>query len=259
MNYWTSCITDVGTYRKSNQDALLLKTAKTPVGTVLLAAVADGVGGLKCGELASNTMVHDLSEWFEGKLPGILKSGGEMEKIRESLLGVIGNTHTKLRDYMQHKNIQLGTTVALLLLLQDQCLIIHVGDTRVYQYDEYEMYQLTKDHTYVQREIDAGRMTAKEAETSDRGHVLTQCIGSSPHMVPDVKAGEIETPSIFLICSDGFRNSLASEELAGILEQAGSSSRDIFDGILQNTVNLIKQRGERDNISALFVRCFQEN
>ena len=144
MNYWTSCITDVGTYRKSNQDALLLKTAKTPVGTVLLAAVADGVGGLKCGELASNTMVHDLSEWIEGKLPGILKSGGGIERIRESLLDVIGNTHTKLHDYMKQKDIQLGTTVALLLLLQNQCLIIHVGDTRVYQYDEHEMYQLTK-------------------------------------------------------------------------------------------------------------------
>lgn len=259
MNYWTSCITDVGTYRKSNQDALLLKTAKTPVGTVLLAAVADGVGGLKCGELASNTIVHDLSEWFEGKLPGLLKCGGKMEGIKESLLGVIGNTHSKLHDYMQQRDIQLGTTVALLLLLRNQCLVIHVGDTRVYQYDECEMYQLTKDHTYVQREMDAGRMTAEEAKASSRGHVLTQCIGSSPHMTPDIKEGEIETPSVFLICSDGFRNTLTCEELAGILEQAGSCSRDSFDGILQNTVNLIKQRGERDNISALFVRCFQEN
>lgn len=259
MNYWTSCITDMGTYRKSNQDALLLKTAKTPVGTVLLAAVADGVGGLKCGELASNTMVHDLNDWFDGKLPGLLKSSGKMARIKESLLGVIGNTHTKLHNYMQQRDIQLGTTVALLLLFKNQCLIIHVGDTRIYQYDEYEMYQLTKDHTYVQREMDAGRMTAKEAKASNRGHVLTQCIGSSAHMMPDIREGEIETPTVFLICSDGFRNLLTDEELADILEQSGNCSRDVYDKILQNTVNIIRQRGERDNISALLVRCFQEN
>lgn len=258
MEYWTSYITDVGTYRKTNQDALLIKMAKTSSGTALLAAIADGVGGLKCGELASNTMVHDLAEWFEKELPAFIKSDDWMENAKTSLLAVVRNTHTKLYDYMKKRNIQLGTTVALLFLFQNRYLIIHVGDTRVYRYDICDMCQLTKDHTYVQREIDAGRMTREEAKNCGREHILTQCIGSSPQMIPDIQTGTVNTPSIFLICSDGFRNSVTNMELKETLKRAGNCKQDIFGQILQNTVNLIKERGEKDNISALFIKCIQE-
>ncbi len=258
MEYWTSYVTDIGTYRRTNQDALLLKTAKTSSGTVLLAAIADGVGGLKCGELASNTMIHDLAEWFERKLPLFIKSNNWMETAKETLLAVLHNTHTKLHDYTQKQNIQLGTTIALLFLFQNQYLIIHVGDTRVYQYDMHEMYQLTKDHTYVQREIDAGRMTREEAKDCGHEHILTQCIGSSSRMMPDIQIGIVNVPAIFLICSDGFRNAITNTEIKKTLEDAGSCIQNDFDQIPKNTVNLIKKRGEKDNISALFVKCCQE-
>lgn len=259
MKYWTSYITDVGTYKKTNQDALLLKSAKTPYNTVLLGAIADGVGGLKCGELASSTIVHDLDRWFEIELPDYIKSVNCLEIVKESLLSVVYHANTKLREYMREKNIQLGTTIALLFLYENQYLTIHVGDTRVYWYAMDEIYQLTKDHTYVQREIDAGRMTVEEAKRSGREHILTQCIGSSQQIVPDVHTGIVRADSVFLICSDGFRNSISHEELKGMLESAGHCSKEDFCRIPYSAVERIKERGERDNISAVFVKCIQED
>lgn len=256
MNYWTSHITDVGTYRKNNQDALLLKIAKTSSETVLLSAIADGVGGLKCGELASNTMIHDLAIWFEKELPVLIKTSNCLEDVKRALLRVIQDTHVKLYDYMEKNKIKLGTTVALLFIFRNEYVIIHVGDTRVYLYNMCNIHQLTKDHTYVQREIDAGRMKKEEAEFSGRDHILTQCIGFSPRMIPDVQTGTVNELDVFLICSDGFRNSLTNVELKKILEKVGSCEKDIFEKVPQDTVELIKERGERDNISALFIKCF---
>lgn len=256
MNYWTSYLTDIGIYRKINQDALLLKTAQTPMGTILLAAIADGLGGLKCGEVASNTMVHDLSEWFERELPVIVKTNYSLEKVKETLLCVIGNTHKKLNDYMKKNEIQLGTTVSLLFLFQNDYLIIHVGDTRVYLYDLQEMYQVTKDHTYVQREIDAGRMTAEEARALEQKNVLTQCIGASSQVIPEILSGNLDKTTVFLICSDGFRNEISKAELTDALKEAANCTKSEFAQVPQKVVDLIKQRGEKDNISSLFVKCF---
>lgn len=258
MAYWTSYITDIGTYRKTNQDALLLKSARTSCGQVLLAAVADGVGGLKQGELASNTMTHDLAMWFEKELPLLMKADALMEKVQEALLCVISGTHQKLQDYMRRNSTQLGTTVAILFLYEEQYLVIHVGDTRVYRYERGEMHQLTRDHSYVQREIDAGRMTRQQADTSQHKNVLTQCIGTTRDMAPDVHTGVLNGTSLFLICSDGFRNQISAAELKDRLADASECMRSKFEKIPKDTVNLLKERGEKDNISALFVKYIQE-
>lgn len=258
MTYRTSHITDIGTSRKTNQDALLLKSASTSRGQVLLAAIADGVGGLRQGELASNTMTHDLALWFHRKLPSLMKEDAFMEKVQDELIGVILNTHQKLQDYMHRNGIQLGTTAAVLFLYENQYLVLHVGDTRVYCYERDKMYQLTKDHTYVQREMDAGRMSRQQADASQYRNVLTQCIGSAREMTPEVHTGVLGEPSLFLICSDGFRNQITETELRDKMADAMKCTSTAFERIPMDMINMIKERGEKDNISAIFVKYMQE-
>lgn len=256
MNYWTAYLTDVGIYRKVNQDALLIKTAKTVKGKVLLAAIADGLGGLKCGEVASNTIVHDLSVWFDRELPVIVKGNQLLENVKRSLLGIIKSTHKKLKHYMQERGISMGTTLTLLFLFQDNYLIMHIGDTRVYLYDLHEVDQMTKDHTYVQREIDAGRMSLEQARHSEQKSVLTQCIGASDEIFPEIKLGSIEEKVIFLLCSDGFRNEVSECEIEECLKKAINCDRNKYTDILYEMTEKIKARGEKDNISSLLIKCF---
>ena len=258
MTYVTSHITDIGTSRKTNQDALRVKSARTSRGQVLLAAVADGVGGLRQGELASNTMTHDLARWFQGKLPSLMKEDALMARVQEALNGVLLGTHQKLQDYMRRNSIQLGTTAAVLFLHENQYQVLHVGDTRVYCYEGGKMCQLTKDHTYVQREMDAGRMTRQQADASQHRNVLTQCIGSVREMTPEVHTGVLGENALFLICSDGFRNQITETELKEQMADAMMCTSTVFERIPVDMVNRIKERGEKDNISAIFVKYTQE-
>lgn len=256
MKHWISYITDVGICKKMNQDALLFKTAKTQYGEVVLGAIADGLGGLEYGELASNTMLHDLSEWFEKELPLFINDGYSLENVNVGLTNVINKTHKKLQDYMSRKKVRLGTTVAILYLFQNEYLIMHVGDTRVYHAKQDVVMQMTKDHTYVQAEMDAGRMTKEEALLSDKRNVLTQCIGASHEMLPDCQKGKITTPCVFMICSDGFRNTVTEAELGNVIRKAGQCDKEMFNQIPVQMLDLIKERNEKDNISSMFLKCF---
>ena len=256
MNYWVSYITDVGICKKINQDALLFKTAKTPNGNVILGAIADGLGGLEFGELASNTILHNLSEWFENKLPILLKNDCSIQSVKKDLIDVINVTHHKLADYMEKNHVRLGTTIAILFIFRKEYLIIHVGDTRVYHFDGSKVVQLTKDHTYVQTEIEAGRMTQEDAMMSDKRNILTQCLGASISVMPDSQVGIVCGPSVFLICSDGFRNAISKRELEDMIERVGECERESFDKTLVQMLELLKERKERDNISSLLLRYF---
>lgn len=256
MNYWIAYKTDVGTCKKINQDALLIKTAKTLQGQVMLGAIADGLGGLEHGELASNTMLHELSIWFESELPSLIYKDYNLLRIESGLIHVINQTHQKIRIYMEREKVNLGTTIALLFIYRDEYLVIHVGDTRVYMSDAGRTTLLTKDHTYVQSEVDAGQMTPGEAKYSKQRNILTQCVGASSIMIPTSQKGKVTGSSVFLICSDGFRNTILDEELENVIRTAEKCNHEEFKHIPEQMTELIKKRDEKDNISSIFMKCF---
>lgn len=254
MQFWSVAVSDVGTKKKVNQDTAMLKIAGSPYGRIGLAVVCDGVGGLKKGELASVTMLRDVENWFMETLPIALETSDWEQSVCESLLEMTGQTDKKLKSYMAETGEQLGTTISLLLIIDRQYYILNVGDTRVYLHDGEKLQQITRDHTWIQNEIDSGRLTEAEAENSPDRSVLLQCVGASDILHPDFMTGRVEEETVFLVCSDGFRHVLTKEELEKEVNPQSFVSERKMEDRLKNMVKTIKARKEEDNISAILIK-----
>ncbi len=253
MRFLTAYHTDVGIRKKTNQDALLLEQASTDYGEVLLAAVCDGMGGLAKGELASATLIRRLSHWFYQELPQLLYEGLQSEDLRKSWEQLILETNQRIAAYGRQRGISLGTTCVLFLAVDRVYYLMNIGDSRAYLLSD-RLYQLTKDQTYCQREIDLGRMTPEQAALDPQRSVLLQCVGASDVVIPDFFAGSLEPHQCFLICSDGFVHVISPQEIYQALNPAVSGAAEGMKESLVNLVELVKARRERDNISAMLLK-----
>lgn len=253
MNFKIVAHTDVGIKKSTNQDSVLMKIAQTDYGNVVFGAICDGMGGLAKGELASATLVRMLSKWFEDEFPGMLYQGLSMEILQESWNHLIYKANSKISSYGQALHTSMGTTMVVLLIVGQVYYIGNVGDSRVYRIKE-ELTQITKDQTVVQREMDLGRMTYEEARRDPRRNVLLQCVGASQVIEADYYTGTVEPGTMFLLCSDGFRHVIATEELYQYLTPYRVFNENAMKESLVYLTELNKYRQEVDNISAALVR-----
>ncbi|MCC8029274.1 MAG: serine/threonine-protein phosphatase [Lachnospiraceae bacterium] len=254
MEYKIAAHTDVGIKKKTNQDSVLVKIAQTDRGRVCLASVCDGMGGLARGELASATAVRFLTDWFEHEFPDLLYQGLSMEVLEDRWTDLIYGINRRISTYGRMAHMDLGTTVVILLLVDRTYYIANVGDSRVYLLQD-DLRQLTKDQTFVQQEMDEGRMTPEEARRDSRRNVLLQCVGASEEIVPEFRSGQITPDSIFLLCSDGFRHVISTEEIYEYLSPRRLFQEATMQEGLEYLTELDKYRRESDNISAVLIRC----
>ena len=208
--------TDVGPIRENNEDNMLLMHEEG------LFIVADGMGGHAAGEVASEIAVHTIKEvLFEDQDPDETRLNrplDEEESIRERLRYAMNQASIRVR---QEASINLayrgmGTTLTVLLLEEDIAHFSHVGDSRLYLYRGKNLRRLTRDHTVVQNEIDAGRLTPELARIVPNKNVLTQSIGSNVTIDPDTATRHVEEEDVFMICSDGLTDPLDDRAPADI-------------------------------------------
>lgn len=254
MRYLTAVHTDVGIKKKTNQDAVLVKVADTDYGRVLLAVICDGMGGLAKGEVASAALIRAFSEWFEERLPVLLMQGFQDEALREDWERLILDINSKISDYGIDHRLSLGTTLVGLLLVGSQYYIVNIGDSRVYQITD-RLMQLTKDQTYIQREMDLGHMTYEEAMKDPQRNVLLQCVGASSVIVPDYYTGTFGENTIFILCSDGFRHLITPEELYQSLNPHVLQTEERMSEQAEYLTELNKYRKETDNISVALIKA----
>lgn len=254
MNLKIVAHTDVGIKKDTNQDSVLMKVARTDYGKVLFAAICDGMGGLAKGELASATLVRMLSKWFEEEFPDLLYQGLSLEDLKKSWGDLVYRANDKIGSYGRLSHVNLGTTMVALLIVGHVYYIVNVGDSRVYLLKD-ELVQITKDQTVIQREMDLGKLTWEEARRDPRRNVLLQCVGASEVIVPDYYTGNVESGSIFLVCSDGFRHVLSQEEMYEYLSPYRLFNEQAMLESLVYLTDLDKYRQETDNISAALVRA----
>lgn len=245
--------TDVGIRRETNQDSICVKIAATDVGEITMAVICDGMGGLEQGEIASASVVRAMEGWFEQELPKLLEVL-DVEKIKLSLEQVIQKQNRNIMEYGQSCHVQLGTTMTALLIIGEKLLLIsHIGDTRVYQIDS-GINVLTEDQTVVARAIRNGELTEKEAETDSRKNVLLQCIGASKHVKADFIEMLPKKNTVYMLCSDGFRHKLTSEEILEGFRPEWMLNEDIMRNRARQMVELNKARKETDNISVVIIK-----
>lgn len=255
MNFLTAFHTDVGIKKNTNQDSLLIQQAQTDAGNVLLAVICDGMGGLAKGEVASACMIQNFAEWFRQDLPSMLTAGLRPEALRESWETLVSRVNHKITNYSIKQHVSMGTTCAALLIVGNTYYIMNIGDSRVYLISD-NIYQLTKDQTYIQREMDAGRMTREQAMVDPQRNVLLQCVGASPVITPDFYMGDVSINQCYMLCSDGFRHVITPQELFQYLNPMSSSDSATMQRNLTYITELNKQRRETDNITSALIRVY---
>ncbi len=253
MQFLTAINTDIGIKKKTNQDSALIIEAESELGNILLAVVCDGMGGLAKGEVASSALIHSFENWFETELPKLLSQDDIKDKVFKSWENIVFKMNDKISGYGRTQRINLGTTVVAMLFVKSEYYIINIGDSRAYCiYDR--TYQLTKDQTFVQREMDMGRMTYQEALESPQRNVLLQCVGASSYIEPAYYSGTVQSGQIYMLCSDGFRHLITEQEIYERLNPYVLVNEQQMKDNAVYLTELNKYRREQDNISVILVR-----
>ena len=227
--------------------------AKTDLGNILLTVICDGMGGLAKGEVASSTVIRAFNRWFERDLKNLILLDDPEDRIFSDWENIVFSCNSAISNYARRNGISMGTTLNATLFMKGRYYIINIGDSRAYCLSD-RMIQLTKDQTYVQREMDMGRMTPEEARVSPQRNVLLQCVGASEYIEPGFYSGEYAPGQSFLQCSDGFRHIVTEEEIYSYCAPAALANEQ---AMLDNAVYLTelnKYRRETDNITVILVK-----
>jgi PPM family protein phosphatase len=253
MDVLSAVCTDVGNRKSTNQDSLCLRIADTSVGKVVLAVICDGMGGLSKGEVASASVVHAFSEWFETELSAQLAKK-DLDDIQYRWGRLMKEQNQRIADYGRKIRAQLGTTLTALLVIDSQFLLIgHVGDSRVYRINQ-QLEILTEDQTVVGREIRSGTLTPEQAKKDPRRNVLLQCIGASKIVEPQFVYGKPVPGEVYLLCSDGFRHEITEDEIFQAFSPQLLTNEKVMEQQVKAMIELNKQRQEKDNITAVLIK-----
>lgn len=239
MEYYA--LTDIGKIREKNQDqaatAINLKDQ-------VLGVVCDGMGGHKAGEIASHVVEEHVLTCFKANPPFL-----DDEEVTNWLMDTVLEAHqiVKRMANMQEDTKGMGTTVAIAVVDGDDAFFCHVGDSRIYVYDDQEIIQMTRDHTLVNELIQRGAITEEEGKNHRQKNVLMQAIGVEMNIVPDIQKYKLNGKNI-LICSDGLFNSLEDEEILNIVKK----NMNVKDKV-HLLIEQANEHGGHDNIAAVLI------
>lgn len=255
MEYRIALQTDVGIKKETNQDSCCIKEAVTDNGTVLMAVICDGMGGLAKGEVASTTLIRIFSSWFENELPEILAMPKPLDEVEHRWDRIIKEQNQNIAAYGKSLNLQLGSTITAMLIFEDNNYIIaHVGDSRVYRITDESVEALTEDQTVVAKEVRQGKLTPEQVESDPRRNVLLQCVGASRIVEPEFYYGSVDSDECYMLCSDGFRHVITSEEILKAFAPSNNNTEEQMNTHIIDLIELNKFRHENDNITALLIK-----
>ncbi len=231
--------TDQGVVRAINEDFHLMRVDR---GVFI---VADGMGGHAAGEVASEMAVQIIDDQL-----GAFRELSDAE-IAARLFSAIQSANGAIfrRTLVEEEKRGMGTTATVMLLFPSRYLIGQVGDSRAYVLRNKRLHQITRDHSYVQEQVDAGLLTPEQARTHPYGNVITRCVGSNEEVVPDIYFGALEEGDIVLLASDGLTGMLEDHQLEQILLGEGEPEQWV-----QEMINDANRRGGLDNITLILVR-----
>jgi protein phosphatase len=236
--------TDVGRVREANEDSFL---AVRPTGVrdgEALVAVADGMGGHKAGEVASALAVQSLQQTLEASGPTV-----EADALLMRALDV-GNRAIWDEASEDVEKEGMGTTIVAAMLKADGSVVIaNVGDSRAYAFVAGDATLVTVDHTWVNQQVRAGEMTAREAQISPFRNLLTRSLGSAPQVEIDVFLDvRLEAGDALVLVSDGVTGYLDEADFSAILRTA-ADAQEAAERLVAEAV----QRGGADNATAVVV------
>lgn len=223
-----------GLVRRRNEDAAHFDMERR------YAVVADGMGGLRAGEVASATAIEAVRAVFDQ--PDVVYD-------EQLFVNALQTAHQSVQDKSREMDLtgQMGTTLAIWAQANETaCFCGHVGDSRVYKYVPGELFQVTKDHSLAQRMLDLGLVKPNDPEQASNSHILTQAIGLPGEFAPETMA-IANGSERFLICSDGLTDMVSDARMSELMTEPEIEL--CADTLLRTALN----EGGRDNVSFVLV------
>lgn len=237
---------DVGRVRRNNEDALAFDAGRG------FAVLADGMGGLDAGEVASRIAVDRIMQLLREGREGLLREGlATRGADPESLItGAVQAANLDVCSRGRENQVDMGTTVvAWLLTAEGQCFIAHVGDSRAYRLRQGSLKRLTSDHSMVQQMIDDGILAEAEALSAPNRNVITRALGLDPKVEVDVRSWVHMPGDLYLLCSDGLTDLIPEPEINNLLVELA----DDLAAAAKELVSRANEAGGHDNISVLLI------
>jgi serine/threonine protein phosphatase PrpC len=241
--------TDPGLIRDNNEDSVTFDPASN------LCILADGMGGYNAGEIASGM----ATAFIKSEMGRWLSQAGKhasAREVRRALEICVENANHSIFN-AANSNSQysgMGTTLVLGVFQGTRLMLGHIGDSRCYRLRDGQLKQITKDHSLLQEQIDAGLITPQQALVSVNRNLVTRALGVEDSVLLDVNEYQVEAGDIYLMCSDGLSDMIGDEAIEAIL--AGSKS---LEQSARHLVVAANDSGGRDNISVLLAKANEDS
>ncbi|NLN97790.1 MAG: Stp1/IreP family PP2C-type Ser/Thr phosphatase [Eubacteriaceae bacterium] len=228
----------VGIQRKINQDACLAATIECHNQEYYIFAVADGLGGHRSGDVASNMAVDYIKQ-----------NACKMEDLfsQEELQDFVSEMNAEMLAYADTNQELAGMATTLTMAIvcgQDMCLV-HIGDSRAYRVTEKDIEQLTKDHSLVQVLMDEGRISNQEALMHPQKNVITRALGTDKKIRTDYYRYTLQAEDTIMLCTDGLYNMVLEKRIQELIDQ------DDLEVSAKNLINEANDNGGTDNITVV--------
>lgn len=247
--------TDTGRVRSHNEDYIQWSAEQ---GLVVL---ADGMGGARAGEVASElavkTMVSQVASAF-GRVRGPLghvAPGAAFTRAGEMLGAALNQTNRIVFQVAkgQPQYAGMGTTLVAVMFHDDAMSVAYVGDSRLYRFRDGELSQVTEDHTVVQELVNGGFYTPEQARTAVSKNIVTRAVGVNDDVKVDVLESAVQVGDVYLVCSDGLSDMLGDADIADTLSRRGADLAQTTDALIA----MANDRGGHDNVSVILARVEQ--
>jgi serine/threonine protein phosphatase PrpC len=224
--------------RPLNEDAFLHDPQRT------IFAVADGVGGAEAGEVASQTAIEVLDEAFRHQT-----EGADIEDLMElAIQRANASIHQMAQEHARFS--MMATTIVALHIKGDVATFGHVGDSRLYRLTpDGQLHRETEDHSIVEEEVRAGRMTPEQAANHPSKNVISRALGAEQGVEVDMKTMEVEDGTEFLLCTDGITRHVSDNELRQLMVVSNN-----LDDLCSELKRRCYERGAEDNLTVIAVR-----
>lgn len=234
-------MTDGGRRRPINEDAVKV------LEDVKFYMLADGVGGNRSGEIASQSALDALEKFVRHNPPEWLESREEVFRYLRAAVRYVNQFIINLSE-SKPQYTGMATTLSFAYIRQDEMYVANVGDSRVYLIHDGIIQQITDDHTYVNDLVKMGAITREEAHTHSRKNVITRAIGANANNEPDCFSVAVESGDRVLLCSDGLYDEVSDEDILHTVSR--------FDDMMicaEDLVSMANDNGGNDNISVICV------
>lgn len=245
MTYEFVARTDKGRVRGNNEDAVAIDQGAQ------LAILADGMGGYNAGEVASGmatTFIRaEMARWLAQAGPS-----PQPTDIRKALEACVENAnHAILGASLSNPQYAgMGTTLVVGVFHANRLILGHIGDSRCYRVRDGVMQQITRDHSWLQEQVDAGLLTPQQAALSAHRNLVTRALGVEPSVMMEVNEFQVLPNDLFMLCSDGLTDMIHDEALAPLVCEPLPLEEKAT--LLIDTANAC---GGRDNVSVLLVQA----